>query len=66
MVMANTAASAKIAPAIKARINTSRVAICNLDSPASTTFFANSAGARYAMSSSSFLISGPVFKQKDA
>ena len=40
-------AKAKMEPAIKARMTTSRVAIWSFASPASTTFFANSAGSRY-------------------
>src|SRR5690606_29159229 len=46
MVMANTAASARIAPAMKARIRVSRTDMNSLDSPASTILETNSAGTR--------------------
>src|SRR6185295_4437223 len=44
---ANTAASARIAPAMNARIKVSRVDMNIFDSPASTILVTNSAGARY-------------------
>src|SRR3954466_658139 len=47
MLTANTAASAKSAPAMKARINVSLVDMKILDSPASTIFTTNSDGLRY-------------------
>src|SRR3954469_13123859 len=48
-VMANTAASARIAPAMYARMSVSRVDMKILDSPASTILVTNSTGARYDM-----------------
>ncbi len=44
MVTANTAARARMAPAMKARIRVSRVAMWILASPASTILVTNSAG----------------------
>ena len=46
MVIANTAASARIAPAMYERIKVSRVDMKILDSPESTIFATNSVGAR--------------------
>ena len=46
MVIANAAASARIAPAIKARINVSRVDIKIFDSPASIILVTNSEGTK--------------------
>ncbi len=46
MVTANQAASARIAPAMKARITVSRVDMKILDSPASTILVTNSDGTR--------------------
>src|SRR5690554_1924489 len=43
-VMAKTAARARMAPAMKARIRTSRVAMETFDSPASTILVTNSEG----------------------
>ena len=45
-VTANTAASARIAPAMYARISVSRVDMKIFDSPASTILVTNSDGAR--------------------
>src|SRR5690606_30655505 len=47
MVTANTAARARMAPAMKARIRVSRVDMWTLDSPASTILVTNSAGTMY-------------------
>src|SRR5690606_18362153 len=49
MVMANTAARARMAPAMEARIRVSRVDMNSLDSPASTIWVTNSLGTRYDM-----------------
>ena len=46
-VIANTAASPKIAPAINARINVSLVDMKTFDSPVSTIFVTNSVGSKY-------------------
>ena len=45
-ITANTAASARIAPAMNARISVSRVDMKIFDSPASTILVTNSAGAK--------------------
>src|SRR4051812_48207662 len=46
-ITANTAASARMAPAMNARMIVSRVDMKIFDSPASTILVTNSAGARY-------------------
>src|SRR3954449_7386415 len=63
IVTANHAASARMAPAIKARITVSRVDMKTLDSPASTILVTNSEGARYDIQTSFWLVSSvPVVR----